>query len=167
MCQVLLGSPDYTFLFSTPHDASSSAFRCCPFSAAVNEATQTGCEDFNKIELLNSLPGIRNQTFKETSISSAFQESGIIPLCPQVVLEKLKRHEPSDAMVQHENDVRLPQTPLPLATPTRPSTPDRPSTPATPMTVRSLKRQGEDLLSCNMDPTFHKKLVTYLKGSQG
>ncbi len=135
-------------------------------SVAVNDAMQTGCKDFNKLEFLNTLTSIGDQTFRETSIRSAFCRSGFIPLCPQVVLKKLKRYEPSGAMAQLE-DGSPPLEALPLpATATRPTIPDCPSVPTIPRTVRSLKRQGKHLLSCDMEPEFCKKLVPYLKGSQ-
>jgi hypothetical protein len=130
-------------------------------SVAVNDATHTGCEDFNKIEFLNSLTGIRDKTFKETSVISAFQKAGIIPINAELILEKLRCLEPPISNVARDNAAAGTTT-----TYTRPSSPTVSSTPATPTTVRSLKRQGEELLKCDMDPEFCKNLATYVKGSQ-
>ncbi len=95
---------------------------------------------------MNTLTGIREQTFWETFIHLAFRKSGIIPLCPQVVLKKLKQHKPSRAEVQQESVAGAPQACPLLAMKTRPSMPDCLSAPATPCTVHSLKQQGESLL---------------------
>jgi flagellar biosynthesis GTPase FlhF len=92
---------------------------------------------------------------------SAFQKAGIISLNAELILEKLRRLEPPILSVARDNAAAETTT-----TYTRPSSPAVSSTLATPTTVRSLKRQGEELLKCDMDPEFRKKLTTYIKGSQ-
>jgi DDE superfamily endonuclease len=39
---------------------------------AVNDATHTDCGDFNKLEFLAAIDGIRQHTFKKHSILSSF-----------------------------------------------------------------------------------------------
>ena len=56
----------------------------------IDEATRTGCTNFDKTEFLASLGRIRLQAFKETSILSGFRKTGIVPYDPQIVLEKLQ-----------------------------------------------------------------------------
>ena len=41
-------------------------------SEAVDTVTRTGCSDFNKTEFLHTISLIQNQTFRETTIGSAF-----------------------------------------------------------------------------------------------
>lgn len=60
----------------------------------VDQATWTGCKDFNKIEFLYSLASIWHQTFKAASIKSAFQETGLILYNLEKVLMKMREMEP-------------------------------------------------------------------------
>ena len=54
---------------------------------AINKAIRTGCDNFNKIEFLYYLGSICQQTFKSSSIKSAFRQTGFISYNPAVVLE--------------------------------------------------------------------------------
>jgi hypothetical protein len=72
---------------------------------AVNNATYIGCSDFNKLEFLVVINRIRQYTFKKHSLLSSFQQCGIVPYNPQVVINKVQEYLPS------ENPVR-PVTPL-------------------------------------------------------
>ena len=57
---------------------------------AVDQATRTGCSDFNKIEFLAAIDSIRVQAaFKHSTILSAFRKYGLIPYSPSIVLSKL------------------------------------------------------------------------------
>ena len=93
---------------------------------AVGEATRTGCSDFNKLEYFAALSTVREQTSKRTTILSAFRQTGLIPFNPDIVLCK-----------------------LPVATSSPPSTPPpadcTPELPTVPLTIRSLKRQANEL----------------------
>ena len=62
---------------------------------AVDAAIQTGCSDFNKPEFLTALGSVREQTFKRTTILSAFRQTGLIPFNPDIVLSKLPATTPS------------------------------------------------------------------------
>ena len=46
---------------------------------AVDNATRTGCSDFNKVEFLAPITSIRHNTFKCNTIRSAFRLTGLIP----------------------------------------------------------------------------------------
>ena len=117
---------------------------------AIDQATRSGCSDFNKIEFLSAITSIRSQAFKPTTIISSFRKTGLLPYCPAVVLDRF-----------HE-----------FSTPTS----DRPTTPprslsliipvSTPYTMRSLKRQVEYLQDANpVSPTFKVNLNRFIKGS--
>ena len=58
---------------------------------AINAATCTKCSDFNKLEFLAALTSIREQTFKKTTVLSAFRQTGLIPFNPEIVLSKLNK----------------------------------------------------------------------------
>ena len=116
---------------------------------AVDAATRTGCSDFNKLEFLAALSSIREQTFKRTTVLSAFRQTGLIPFNPDIVLSKLPRA---------------------ATTPSPPSTPPANHTPelsTVPLSIRSFKRQANELweYSDPTSPTFRKRLHTYLTGS--
>jgi len=53
---------------------------------AVEQATCTGCTNFNKIEFLNAIHSIRVQTFKRSIIIHSFENAGLIPFNPLIVL---------------------------------------------------------------------------------
>jgi len=89
---------------------------------AVEMAVRTGCINFNIIEFLHALHGMRMATFKQLSITSGWEKTGLIPYNPELVLTKLRRQ----TAVTH-----LP-TPPPLPQPRQP--------PCTPDTPRSLKK---------------------------
>ena len=56
---------------------------------AIDAGTRTGCSDFNKLESLAALTSIREQAFKETTVLSTFQQTGLIPFNPEIVLSQL------------------------------------------------------------------------------
>ena len=91
---------------------------------------------------------VRKQTFKRTTIHSAFRQTGLIPLDPDIVLCK-----------------------FPAATPSPPSTPppadSTPELPTVSLTIRSLKRQADELWNYSdpTSPTYRQRLHTYLTGS--
>ena len=91
---------------------------------------------------------VREQTFKRTTILSAFRQTELIPFNPDIVLCK-----------------------LPAATPSPPSSPppadSTPELPTVPLTIRSLKRQANELWNYSdpTSPTYRQRLHTYLTGS--
>ena len=98
---------------------------------AVDEAIGTGSSDFNKLEFFAALSSIRKQIFKQTTILSAFRQTGLIPFSPDIVLSKLPATTPSP-----------PSTPPPAA----------PELPTVPLTIHSLKGQANELWNYS-DPT--------------
>jgi hypothetical protein len=58
----------------------------------VDEATRTGCTQFDKLEFLAAIEVIRQTTLKRNSILSAFQECGLIPHNPEIVLQKVQEY---------------------------------------------------------------------------
>ena len=56
---------------------------------AIDNASRTGCFEFDKIEFLTSIDWIRRLTFKPTKIHSAFKATGLIPFYPCIVINKL------------------------------------------------------------------------------
>lgn len=100
-------------------------------AAAVNDATRSGCTNFNKIEFLAALTSIRKNTFKPSTIHAAWRAAGIVPYDPSVVLAKI----PSEA-------------PMEAPAPARPKTPraqadKQPA--ATPKSLRGLTRLADTL----------------------
>jgi hypothetical protein len=63
-------------------------------SEAVNQALRSGCTDFNQVEFLAELRQIRDNTFKISTIKSAWRETGFIPWNPAIVVEKFRAVEP-------------------------------------------------------------------------
>ena len=95
---------------------------------AVDKATRTGCSDFNKLEFLAAIHGIRQQTFKKNSILSSFRECGIVPYNPQMAIDKVQEYLPPP-------DLTRPSTPLNA----------RLEAPMTPWTDRALQRSADAL----------------------
>ena len=116
---------------------------------AVDQATRTGCSDFNKVEFLSALTSIRLQAFKQTTILSAFRKTGLLPYNPDRVLSLL--HEHSSPPQQRQPTTPPPAPPLCLTT---------------PVTLRSLKRHAEYLQNTDpVSPTFKVNLDRFIKGS--
>jgi hypothetical protein len=112
---------------------------------AVDSATRTGCSDFNKLEFLTAITSIRRQTFKPSTIVSAFRKTGLIPYNPEIVLERLQEYSAE------------PRTPSPLP-------PQHLMT--TPHTLRSLKRHTEFLETADLSlKAMRESFKKYAKGS--
>jgi hypothetical protein len=60
-------------------------------SEAIDAAVRTGDSDFSKTEFLASFKDFHKQAFKQSTILSAFRETGIVPWNPQKVLSKIAR----------------------------------------------------------------------------
>ena len=61
---------------------------------AISNATRTRCRDFNKVAFLAALQSIREKTFKKSTIISAFRNTRLILLCPNIVLSKIEIASP-------------------------------------------------------------------------
>ena len=112
---------------------------------AVEAATRMGCGDFNKCEFLDQIHSIRQQTFKSTTVRSAFQANSLIPYNPGIVISKLR-------------EAVAPAT-IPLTQFS--STPE-----GIPLTIASLRTQGNELLNeaQDMTPEFQHRLKLVLQG---
>ena len=92
-----------------------------------------------------SMRGLRHKLVNAT-ILSAFRQTGLIPFNPDILLSKLPATTPS------------PSPPPPAAAP---------KLPTVPLTIRSLKRQANELWNYSdpTSPTYRQRLHTYLTGS--
>ena len=84
---------------------------------AIDEATCTRCDDFNKMEFLEALGSIRAKTFKTSTILSVFKKTGLYPYNPAKVLDKLQTQEKEDKwedISNPKNNDEQPTTPPPL-----------------------------------------------------
>ena len=113
---------------------------------AVNDATRTGCTNFNKVEFLAAITEIRTATFKRNSIKSAFRETGLVPFNPQKVIAKLVENRSS-----------------PSSSPSTTPPPEHFSTLTTPLTIRSLRRTAEEMDKGSSDPARGKILFEKFK----
>ena len=113
---------------------------------AVEAATRMGCGDFDKVEFLDKIDSIRQQTFKVSTIQSAFRATGLIPFNPSIVISKLREAIPLN-------------TYAPAADPS-------PSSSGIPLNIPSLRVQGEELLrdAQNMSPEFQLRLKEVHQG---
>lgn len=58
-------------------------------SEALDRAIRIGFDDYLVQDFLHELDGIRQQTFKTTTVISSFRETGLIPYNPAIVVGKL------------------------------------------------------------------------------
>ena len=62
---------------------------------AVEAATRMGCGDFDWIEFLDQIDSIHQQTFKLSTIQSAFRATCPIPYDPSILISKLREAVPT------------------------------------------------------------------------
>jgi DDE superfamily endonuclease len=60
-------------------------------SEAIDQVIRTGAKSFEKADFLTALAGVRESTFKESTVKSAWRATGLIPYNPQVVLDQLQQ----------------------------------------------------------------------------
>ena len=51
---------------------------------------QSGEGNFGKLEFLAKFQTMHNQTFKKSTIKSAFRKTGLIPYNPEIILQKVR-----------------------------------------------------------------------------
>jgi len=61
----------------------------------INITVHNSYIQITKLEFLAAISDIRHKTFKESTIHSAFQKTGLIPFNPDMVLQKIKPITPS------------------------------------------------------------------------
>ena len=112
---------------------------------AVEAATRTGCGDFDKAEFLDMIDTIRQQTFKSSTIESAFHATGLIPYNPDIVISKLRES---------------------VISPLQQFTPPSQSPSGIPLTIASLKTMSDELLEegKHLPASFQAKLKLVLQG---
>ncbi len=114
----------------------------------LNEAMQSCCANFDKLEFLHALKRIRQKAFSATSIASAFRRTGIYPLNPEVVPNQLLSktsstpEPPDEAPDVVEADI-----------------------PPTPRSARALKRYADMLRDTDMPANYRIFLAPFLKGA--
>jgi hypothetical protein len=114
---------------------------------AVDDAARTGCQEFTRTEFFAVLHSIREKTFQKSTVKKAFQETGLIPYNPEVILKDL---------CDPEQSTRYPETPSTHMS----------SNIETPKTVRTIQRYGRKLLEDS--PTserFQERLDCLIKSS--
>jgi len=114
-------------------------------SETVEVANRLGCGDFDKCEFLDGVDSISQQTFKQSTVQSAFRATGLIPYNPEVVISKLGEavtHSPQEVLENSNSDFSIPTT------------------------IQSLKSQGGKLQNDarNMAPDFQHRLKLVLQG---
>jgi len=112
---------------------------------AVEAATRTGYGDFDKAEFLDTIDTIRQQTFKSSTIQSAFRATGLIPYNPDIVISKLRES---------------------VIPPSHQLEPVSASSSGIPLTIASLKTMTDKLLEegKGLSPSFQAKLKLVLQG---
>ena len=117
---------------------------------AIDQATRTGCSDFNKVGFLSAIGFIREQAFKPTTIIYSFRKTGPIPYYPNNVLTRL-----------HASDLSTdnrPATFFPIQADLDP--------PTTPQTVRASEEHARYLQGINpVSSRFQASLARFSKGS--
>jgi hypothetical protein len=113
---------------------------------AVDLLVREGCMSITKLEFLGIIRDIRKETFKTSTILSAFKKTGIHPYDPHSVLEAIYARRP------------VPKTPSP---------PPPASSGITPVTIRTLRRTGQRLLdnSTILETSSGRLLERFIKGS--
>ena len=112
---------------------------------AVEAATRTGCGDFDKAEFLDTIDTIRQQTFKSSTIQSAFGATGLIPYDPDIVISKLR-----ESVIPPSHQLESVSA----------------SSSGIPLTIASLKTRSDELLEegKGLSPSFQAKLKLVLQG---
>jgi len=64
------------------------------YGQAVSRAFRNGCIDFNMMEFLQALHKVRLDTFKRSTVLSAWAKSGLIPFNPAIVLNQIQMPSP-------------------------------------------------------------------------
>lgn len=105
-------------------------------SKAVSQAVRDGATDLNKLDFLGSLRDIRKQTIKTSTILSAFEKTGIVPLNPSAVLSRVpENHEDDPKAGRNLERPKTPPQPLPYDL----------ENVETPKSVRQLGRHVQEL----------------------
>ena len=124
---------------------------------AIDDAIRSGSGDFGRLEFLAKFQFMRTQTFKKSTIKSAFKNTGLIPYNSEIVLQKICALSKSTRT----------STPLP-ADPTNKMTSICATTSHRPHDVKSqtqtlIKRMKKDYRLVH--PKFQSYLDRFIRGS--
>ena len=109
---------------------------------AIDHAVRYRVGDFDKQTFLSNIELIRQATFKEGSIKSAFRKCGFVPFRPNVVIREIELDFEEKADIYKE--LTLPKLPIPL-----------PNTWSSPTTHSALYQQAQavqDMLRSSVEP---------------
>jgi DDE superfamily endonuclease/Tc5 transposase-like DNA-binding protein len=114
---------------------------------AVDILIRDSCTAITKLEFLGMIRDIREETFKTSTIISAFKKTGIHPFNPQIVLQQV---------LERRAAIRTPSPATPPA-----------SAGITPVTIKSLRRQGFRLLHevRKLDTSLEPLMARFVKGA--
>jgi len=71
---------------------------------AVDTAVRNGLTVYTKVDFLAELAEMRNRTFKQSTIVNSFQDAGLVPFKPQIVLDKLTKGQRKAAAYDKEEE---------------------------------------------------------------
>ena len=118
-------------------------------SEAVNEAVCTGDESFSKVEFLAAFNTFRACAFKNTTILSAWRQTGLIPYNPEIVLDVVRKSLPPPRQTTPE---ALVSAFMPLS--------------ETPKTIRQIAQTGVELmLHPDIPEDLRSSLQKFTRGS--
>lgn len=86
-------------------------------SQAVEDATITGCDKFNKDEFLAAIQQIRAKTFRLSTIKLGFQLTGLWPINPDLILDDLVSYGYQDQYEERESTPSLSTVSTTISTP--------------------------------------------------
>ena len=72
---------------------------------------QYGTIEYSKIDFLNGYREMRDRTFKRRTILAAFQEAGLSPISPTIVLDRMKEFDPQPSLRTSTPQDSRPETP--------------------------------------------------------
>lgn len=144
---VLFGLPPHTTHLMQPLDVA--VFQPCKHwhGEIIDRELRTGASTFTKYDFLANLKEMREKTFKEHTIMSAWRLTGLYPFNPSIVLDKIK--PPLDRT---------------------PSLSPEPTAHKTPKKGSQVTREGQDLIQllqngAEIEPQLKRRLLSYIKGS--
>lgn len=59
-------------------------------SEALDDEYRSGCENFNRVEFMNSLISVRRSTMTQRNIQSGWRRTGVYPFNPSIVIDALR-----------------------------------------------------------------------------
>jgi hypothetical protein len=80
---------------------------------AIDHAVRHGVSEFDKQTFLSSIESIRQATFKDGSIKSAFRKCGFVPFRPNLVIREIELDFEEQAGADMFTELPRPSTPLP------------------------------------------------------